>query len=424
MTTWIVTARRAASARIRSSWCSAPSTRTTQVRRCCGPRAPASSNAAAITSAGAAPDRPGQPLGPGLRPGPGRAGAAPAAGRGDDVVRAAPGRLGVVDGDQGGHSLAVRFLPGRQPGPHLPDPGGGLRGGRPQSPGASAAAPGRHHALTRAPGPSGAEVPASRRGVPGLLSRPAGPEPERGAAVRRDPARRAGGRPGGCSAQPARSSGIRRPGERTGARRVLPGRGSRPEAAGRSLTSQRSLGDADALAAGSAWSALRRRAGQFDCVPCGGVAERGVAERGGRRQPPGPALVELTEFDRPRRLGSRTASSMMETSGALTFTAEDQGTVMSWAWQVHPKGLAADTRPALRPPRRPHGAQDLGRAEAPARRQHKPSPRLTDSAVPGALRYRLATAPSQGSKRPAEPPAGLTGEHLGGASAAARAPAP
>jgi len=49
-------------------------------------------------------------------------------------------------------------------------------------------------------------------------------------------------------------------------------------------------------------------------------------------------LVELTEFDRPRRLGSRTASSMMDTSGALTFTPEDQGTVMSWDWQVRPKG--------------------------------------------------------------------------------------
>lgn len=49
-------------------------------------------------------------------------------------------------------------------------------------------------------------------------------------------------------------------------------------------------------------------------------------------------LVELTEFDRPHRLGSRTASSMMDTSGALTFTPEDQGTVMSWDWRVHLKG--------------------------------------------------------------------------------------
>jgi hypothetical protein len=51
-----------------------------------------------------------------------------------------------------------------------------------------------------------------------------------------------------------------------------------------------------------------------------------------------PMLVELTEFDRPHRLGSRTASSMMETSGALTFAAEGEDTVMGWDWQVRPKG--------------------------------------------------------------------------------------
>jgi hypothetical protein len=49
-------------------------------------------------------------------------------------------------------------------------------------------------------------------------------------------------------------------------------------------------------------------------------------------------LVELTEFERPHRLGSRTTSSMMETSGALTFAAEGGGTIMSWDWQVRPKG--------------------------------------------------------------------------------------
>jgi hypothetical protein len=49
-------------------------------------------------------------------------------------------------------------------------------------------------------------------------------------------------------------------------------------------------------------------------------------------------LVELTEFDRPHRLGSRTTSSMMQTSGTLTFAADGDGTVMSWDWQVHPKG--------------------------------------------------------------------------------------
>ena len=49
-------------------------------------------------------------------------------------------------------------------------------------------------------------------------------------------------------------------------------------------------------------------------------------------------LVELTEFDRPHRLGSRTTSSMMQTSGALTFTADGDSTVMSWHWLVRPKG--------------------------------------------------------------------------------------
>ena len=60
-------------------------------------------------------------------------------------------------------------------------------------------------------------------------------------------------------------------------------------------------------------------------------------------------LVELTEFDRPHRLGSRTTSSMMQTSGTLTFTADGEGTVMSWDWQVHPKGWMRMLGPLFRP---------------------------------------------------------------------------
>ncbi len=48
--------------------------------------------------------------------------------------------------------------------------------------------------------------------------------------------------------------------------------------------------------------------------------------------------VELTEFDRPHRLGSHTTSSMMETSGTLTFSTEAEATVMAWDWQVRPRG--------------------------------------------------------------------------------------
>lgn len=60
-------------------------------------------------------------------------------------------------------------------------------------------------------------------------------------------------------------------------------------------------------------------------------------------------LVELTEFDRPHRLGSRTTSSMMETSGALTFAADNDGTVMNWDWQVRPKGWLRTLGPLAGP---------------------------------------------------------------------------
>ena len=65
----MVTPRRAASARIRSSWCPAPSASTTQVRWCCGSRAPAWAKAAAITSAGSCSTDPASHLALALGPG-------------------------------------------------------------------------------------------------------------------------------------------------------------------------------------------------------------------------------------------------------------------------------------------------------------------------------------------------------------------
>lgn len=49
-------------------------------------------------------------------------------------------------------------------------------------------------------------------------------------------------------------------------------------------------------------------------------------------------LVEITDFDRPHRLASRTTSSMMDTAGTISFTAVGDVTVMCWDWQVRPKG--------------------------------------------------------------------------------------
>jgi hypothetical protein len=51
-----------------------------------------------------------------------------------------------------------------------------------------------------------------------------------------------------------------------------------------------------------------------------------------------PMTVEFTEFDRPRRLASSTHSSMMDTSGALTFEPQSGGTRMRWSWDVRPRG--------------------------------------------------------------------------------------
>jgi hypothetical protein len=67
-------------------------------------------------------------------------------------------------------------------------------------------------------------------------------------------------------------------------------------------------------------------------------ARRAIAFRARMGRAGTQMLVELTEFDRPHRLGSRTTSSMMQTSGALTFAADGDGTAMSWDWQVHPRG--------------------------------------------------------------------------------------
>lgn len=67
-----------------------------------------------------------------------------------------------------------------------------------------------------------------------------------------------------------------------------------------------------------------------------GAGSRFRASMGG--SPRSEMIVELTDFDRPHRVASRTRSAMMETSGSLTFTENAGGTVMAWDWDVRPKG--------------------------------------------------------------------------------------
>lgn len=60
-------------------------------------------------------------------------------------------------------------------------------------------------------------------------------------------------------------------------------------------------------------------------------------------------LVELTRYERPHLLASRTTSSMMETTGTLTFAPAGEGTLLSWDWQVRPTGWLRVTGPLVGP---------------------------------------------------------------------------
>jgi Polyketide cyclase / dehydrase and lipid transport len=52
-----------------------------------------------------------------------------------------------------------------------------------------------------------------------------------------------------------------------------------------------------------------------------------------------PMTVEVTGFQRPSRLESRTQiKATMDIRGAVTFEAIPEGTLMSWAWDVEPHG--------------------------------------------------------------------------------------
>lgn len=51
-----------------------------------------------------------------------------------------------------------------------------------------------------------------------------------------------------------------------------------------------------------------------------------------------PMTVELTGYERPHRLSSRTRSRALLTEGELTFEPEGAGTRMRWSWEVQVRG--------------------------------------------------------------------------------------
>jgi hypothetical protein len=59
------------------------------------------------------------------------------------------------------------------------------------------------------------------------------------------------------------------------------------------------------------------------------------------------ALTELTGYERPRRLSSRTRLTAVAVSGTLAFDELPGGTHMGWDWQLEPLGLTKAARPLL-----------------------------------------------------------------------------
>ncbi|HKU10778.1 MAG TPA: SRPBCC family protein [Sinomonas sp.] len=52
-----------------------------------------------------------------------------------------------------------------------------------------------------------------------------------------------------------------------------------------------------------------------------------------------PFELEVTGYTWPSRLGSMARMSTADISGALTFATDPDGTVMSWSWDLRPKGM-------------------------------------------------------------------------------------
>ena len=60
-----------------------------------------------------------------------------------------------------------------------------------------------------------------------------------------------------------------------------------------------------------------------------------------------PMTTEFTEYDRPRKIGSRSVVMGMEIDGAVEFASEPGGTRMRWSWNIRPKGVMRFATPVI-----------------------------------------------------------------------------
>lgn len=85
------------------------------------------------------------------------------------------------------------------------------------------------------------------------------------------------------------------------------------------------------------WNPAMRSATPLTAPPPGAGSRYEVVMDLGRG---GMAMeVEFTAFESPRRLASRTSSSMMTTTGEVTCTPDGDGTVLAWDWRYRLQGI-------------------------------------------------------------------------------------
>ena len=100
-----------------------------------------------------------------------------------------------------------------------------------------------------------------------------------------------------------------------------------------------------------------------------GTQYRAEVVSGGR---PVSMVIEFTEYERPRRLASKTTMSSMDIAYTLTFEQVREGTRMGWSGEIEP-----------------HGSRRRPRVEPAARRDRPRPDRSPDArARPGARRRR------------------------------------
>ena len=85
------------------------------------------------------------------------------------------------------------------------------------------------------------------------------------------------------------------------------------------------------------YNAQMRLAEKISDGPIGvGTQYRAEVVSGGR---PVSMVIEFTEYERPRRLASKTTMSAMDIEYTLTFERVREGTRMRWSGEIEPHGM-------------------------------------------------------------------------------------